>query len=234
MKIFFTSLIFLIITKAYAVELDTNYLTLNFSGSGVELNHHETSSAPGFTALNDKSKIITYSLQAGLGKEFLADKLISFTVGGEYGILLGRDNKDLLAANLKYSDKVVGANYGLMGTINANFYYGKMRFHTFGGIHFLKSKTVYKLSYTPFNASSPKINIDYSEDATQSFLMAGVRFFDVRTQLFSVICAEYQVSSSFTKDVKASKINMGTFQLDQLADVKHVPARITVGFGYMF
>ena len=101
-------------------------------------------------------------------------------------------------------------------------------------MNLLKSNTKYKLSYEPITSSTPAFNIDYKEDGTQSFLTAGMRFFDTKSELFSIIAVEYEMASSFNTTVDASKMDKAKIDLDRTSSADHRPFAVTLGFGLMF
>ncbi|MBY0415641.1 MAG: hypothetical protein K2Q18_15815, partial [Bdellovibrionales bacterium] len=222
------------ITNVVAADLKTNYLTFAISNRNVDILHNETSDDTRFVSLNKNISIPTFSLSIGAEKELLADQVISFTVGGGVGGMFGRSKGDIPTRNLQYRDKASGYSFSALGSLNGNFTIYKMRSQVFSGFHFLKSNSKFKLAYGPMNAASPAINIDYAEDGTQSFITAGLRFFDVKTELFSIIAIEYELTSSFNTSVDSSKIDKTKIGVTNPSKVEHNPYVVTLGFGMTF
>lgn len=222
------------LTNAYAEDFKTNFLTFNVAYRNIDITHQEQSSATNFVSLGEKSSIPVFSLQAGLEKEFMADLPVSFTAGVGGGALLGRRTKDLVTRDLQFRDGANGTFYSLGATLNGNFKWNKMRTQLFGGFHFVKTEMDYKLKITKLDTSPPQRNIDYSEEATQSYLTAGVRIFDSLNEIFSIISLEYQVASSFTMQNTASKIDGATITMSNPASVEHAPLVLNLGFGIQF
>lgn len=223
-----------VFTQAHAVEFDTNYVTFNISKRDMELAHNETSAATNFKSVGRTYSIPAFSLKVGLEKEIFENQPISFTLGGGVGGVFGRKKKDFLETDIQVSEKVVGTFYSFGGTVNSNFMWQKMRTQVFGGLNLVKSDTKYKLRYNSFSSSTPQYNIDYTEDGAQSFLTTGVRFFDSTLGLFSIISLEYEVTSSFTTNVAASKIDGASISIANPASIEHKPLVINLGFGMTF
>jgi opacity protein-like surface antigen len=222
------------LSSVQAADLATNYVTISVSENNIEILHQEASNAANYKSLDHKSVIPTFFLRAGVEKEFLADEIISFTVGVGGGYMFGRKKSNLASKNLQFREEASGIFYGAGGAINANFMIGKMRSQVFGGFQFLKSDSKYKLEYGPMNAANPKVNIDYKEDGTQSYLSAGARFFDAKLGLFSIIAVEYELASSFNSTLTAAKVNREKIDITNQASARHTPIKYTLGFGFTF
>ena len=218
----------------YAQEVNSNYVTVNVSRHQVKINHNEVSSAPGYFSMAEQSQISLIGIQVGLEKEFFADKFLSFTAGGGAGVLLGKDKDDHVKTDLMYKDKASGFLYNANGSINANYSMKSTRIQFFGGASILKTKAKYRVAYSHLNVKDPGINIDYSEDGTQSFVRAGVRVFHAKEELFSTFALEYKLASTFTTTTSASKLNLANIAISNSAEAEHSPLGIVIGFGLMF
>lgn len=219
---------------AQAADLNTNYVTFNVSQRNMELSHNEASAATNFKSINQTYSIPVFSLRAGLEKEIFENQPLSFTLGGGVGAMFGRKKKDFLATNTQISDKVSGTFYAFGGTANANFMLQKMRSQVFGGLNIVKSDTKYKVTSRPYSSEATQTNLDYEEDGTQSFITAGMRFFDNKLGLFSIISLEYEVTSTFTNNLVASKVDGATVSVSNPATIEHRPLVINLGFGVAF
>ncbi|MEA9356564.1 hypothetical protein SHI21_10130 [Bacteriovorax sp. PP10] len=231
---FVFALFYFSLTVAQAADLDTNYVTFNVSERNMELSHNESSAATNFKSINATYSIPVFSLKAGLEKEIFENQPLSFTLGGSYGLMYGKKKKDFLATDTQISDKVSGTFYTLGGTANANFMWQKMRSQVFGGLNIVKSDTKYRVTSGLFSSDASQTNLDYKEDGTQSFLTAGVRFFDNKLGLFSIISLEYEVTSTFTNNLTASKVDGASVLISNPATIEHKPLVINLGFGITF
>lgn len=226
-----TSFLFL---EVRASDLNTDYVTFNISQRNMGLTHYETSAATNFKTVNDTYSIPVFSLRVGLEKEIFANQPLSFTLGGGVGAMFGRKKQDFLATDTQVSDKVSGTFYTFGGTANANFMWQKMRTQVFGGLNIVRSDTKYKLTVHPLSSDATKTNLDYKEDGTQSFITAGMRFFDNKLGLFSIFSLEYEVASTFTSNLDASKVDGASVVVSSPATIEHKPLIINLGFGITF
>lgn len=219
---------------AQAADLNTNYVTFNVSERTIGMTHNESSAATNFKAVNENYSVPVFSLKVGLEKEIFENQPLSFTFGVGYGFMFGRKKQDFLQTDTQISDKISGTFYTLGGTANANFMWQKMRSQVFGGLNILKSSSKYKLTSSLFSSTASQTNLDYEEDGTQSFLTAGMRFFDNKLGLFSIISLEYEVTSTFTNNLVASKVDGASVIVSNPAVIEHRPLVINLGFGITF
>lgn len=234
MKSFFLLLTSLLSLNAFSAELKTNYVTFTFSENSLSIDHQETSNSPAYTSIGNKSKVSVFSLKIGVEKEFLADKVLSVTIGAGIGGKYGRVSDSLIVKGIQYRERVSGTSYGFGGSLNGNFYINKMRSQVFGGLQILKSNSLYKITYSPISLTTPATNINYEGDSTQSFLTGGLRFFDEKQALMSFISIDYRVASTFNTKVQKAQVDNASIDLTSNAQITHSPFGFTLGFGLMF
>ena len=232
----------LMVSSAYANDANenkANYLMISDNFYGQEFAHsNESSTNTSFYPLDISASMVAHDLGLIYGREFLATRRFSFTLGIGAGVILGGGEESIPSRDLSYQTKLKNAYFGSAEfSLNYNFFYSGIRVQPFLATSLTQRQFDFETSYTRIDGSSP-ILLTYDNEVNYRKVTIGSRFINNQEGLMSYISVNYLYGSSGTNSLQSAEVDgaraTAVNSNDALTSTKVNDLSFTIGAGYAF
>lgn len=214
---------------------NSSNFVLDYSYIRTKINHIESSSSSSFTPYDKKSNTLLHRLGFSYEKEFFQSSPVSVTLLTVVGFGVGEESeKDGGTSNNFESQDNITSLFGGAGiSLNYNHDSGGSRVQPFLSAKSITAKNNYLLRYEEVGAYPRSIEIEYEEQLSILESSIGVRFFNYKTNMMSIIAINLYSFDQVSLSGEASQGEMD-FKLKDLAKIERESASVKIGFGILF